>query len=142
MTPDRLLEKRKQRIEKVTNEILDELDLTPAQREEIQRLRARQEQVLDSLRTKITTRIKALKEELEVYESDETKVRMYAEDIGEIGNEILTVRVNNLLELKRVLTPEQYDILKEEIRDRLGFMRVMMKKILDWHDKKLQEMET
>lgn len=88
--------------------IIDELNLTPEQSEQIKEQRSQYRQSLKQLRNLLRQKQEELKAELEKEESDIKKLGRIAVDIKELQSRIIDQRVESVLGVKEILTPGQY----------------------------------
>ncbi|TRZ50743.1 MAG: periplasmic heavy metal sensor [Dehalococcoidia bacterium] len=56
-----------------------------------------------------------LRDELEKPESDNARIKQIADSIKQIQSEMIDERIKGILEIKAILTPEQYSKFKEKI---------------------------
>jgi Spy/CpxP family protein refolding chaperone len=86
--------------------------------EQIAQLKSRKQAKTESrekLRSKLHSEEKALKEELEKPVSDNTKIKELADSIKNIHSEMVDERIRGILEIKAILTTEQYAEFKSKM---------------------------
>ncbi len=101
---------------KMMDSMVEKLDLTPKQQSQINQQRESQREEQEKLRIKLQAAMEALKEELGKYDVDRPKVDRLVSEITELRGKMMQERINGILAMKQVLTPEQQDKLKEEIK--------------------------
>ncbi len=94
-----------------------ELGLKPEQQEQMKQFRAAQEAKNKPLLEQLRAVRKELKLELEKPGVDRDKAYAIAGTINGLQGELLKNRINGILKMKEILTPEQYQKL-QEIRER------------------------
>ena len=72
----------------------------------------------------------SLRDELENMDSDPRRVEGLTQDINVLRGMLLTSRINNLVDMKEILTAEQFVLLKDKIRARRAVRKEMLKKWL------------
>jgi len=96
--------------------IIQELDLSPEQQELINKQRAghreKRRQTFQTLRTK---RLE-LKQELEKQDVDKKKIDSLVSEIKPLLGKLLDLRVESILAMKEILTPEQFEKLQRDIK--------------------------
>lgn len=110
---------RMQRHENKMEKIIQELNLTPQQQEQIKQLRAQREGQAKSLRDGLRSARQSLKAELDRQNIDEAKVKTIAQELKQLEGQMIDMRISRVLEMKKVLTPEQYQILQEKIKQNM-----------------------
>jgi Spy/CpxP family protein refolding chaperone len=97
-------------------EVLKDLNLTKEQKEKIETIRRKIEKENIALRAELKIKKIELKEMLDDSTIKEKEIFKKIEEIGEIEKKILKNRISGILELRKVLTPEQIEKLKEHHR--------------------------
>ncbi len=105
-----------------------ELNLTAEQKEAIKAQRSEQRQKMKQKWEELKEKNLALKEELLKPEIDKTKLNQIVEEIKKIQGELLDYRVQKGLEMRQILTLEQYRLLEEKIKERQHRFRKRLKK--------------
>jgi Spy/CpxP family protein refolding chaperone len=97
------------------NKLIHQLDLSD---EQVARLDTHKQAKMESrqrLYAKLAEHKQALRNELEKPESDNTRIKQIADSIKQVQSEIFDERIKGILEIKSILTPEQYSEFKEKI---------------------------
>ncbi len=106
--------------ERVFESVVQELKLTPEQQDLIKKQRAKQKekrrQTFQTLRTK---RLE-LRQELEKQDIDKKKIDSLVAEIKPLMGELLDLKVESILAMKEILTPEQFEKLQGGIRKGAG----------------------
>jgi len=91
------------------SEIAGELDLTAEQKSQLKEQRYQDE--LQKMRVRSDLKIKELelRHEIEKDEADTTKIKAVVEDIKRLQGQLLDNRVDSVLKVKGILTPEQFE---------------------------------
>lgn len=100
----------------VEKEIVNHLNLTEKQRDEIEAIYKEERPKVEELIGKLRENMVNLREEMEKYKSDENRIRELVEIIIGIHKQIFEIRVNSFLEIKKILTPQQFDAFKKELK--------------------------
>lgn len=110
---------------RIEMEVLKQLDLTEGQKQKLSDLDNKTKEKMKELREKMRETMKALKEEMEKYKSNEKILRGKIEEAKNIGGEILELKIQNFLQLKKILTKEQFEEFIKNVKIQ---MRIMMRK--------------
>jgi Spy/CpxP family protein refolding chaperone len=97
--------------------MVEELNPTPQQRQEIESHRSQNFEKAKELRRQLQETGKQLKEELDKPVSDIAKVNALAAQIKALEASKVDERIQKVLELKKILTPQQYQLLQEKIKE-------------------------
>lgn len=97
--------------------LLEQLQLTPQQQEILMKRRKEQKDARQQMSRQIREKRAALHEEIGKPQSDMTKIEYLTQDIKKLQGQQLDERVDELMELKRVLTPQQYQKLQEKVNE-------------------------
>ena len=125
-----LVAKHKQKKEQAWIQILDALNLTPEQKEQIQAQRDKQKEEVKYLQEKLQSNVKELRRELEKYESDAGKLEVLISGIKNVGADLMTKKIEGIVTLKKILTPAQFETLKVEVKAReLAYKKIWEKYI-------------
>jgi len=118
--PQRVIKYR----EEVMNDLIKELDLTPEQQEQIKRQQSEHRQKNEELRGRLLAKRLELKQELEKQTINKKRIDTIAAEIKILVGEQLEQRVEGVLSMKEILTPEQFKKFQQKvrssIRDRRG----------------------
>ncbi|MFH1772042.1 MAG: periplasmic heavy metal sensor [Candidatus Omnitrophota bacterium] len=109
-------EKKEQR-EETMKKVMDEIGLTEPQREQIKEYRSQHKEVSGQLRMELKEKKKQLREELTKTDSNEAALRGLADEIKRIQGQIIDHKIESILEMKKIMTPEQYQKFKEKTKD-------------------------
>ncbi|RJP62074.1 MAG: periplasmic heavy metal sensor [Candidatus Auribacter fodinae] len=93
-------------------EIMRELDLSDEQTARLAEMRKQGQEQKQALYEKKRELHKQIKNELDKPESDQTALNTLADELASVQKQLITDRINSVLEMKKVLTPEQYAALK------------------------------
>jgi Spy/CpxP family protein refolding chaperone len=100
--------------EKVDNLIKD-LDLTSQQRVQLEKYRKTNHERHRKYRDLLKDKRKELEIELAKYDSDERETKRIATQLTDLWGEAIEQRTNSVLEIKKVLTPEQFEKFQQKI---------------------------
>jgi len=115
----------------ITNEELQEdIGLKKEQREQIRKIHFETKKKLVNLTKDRELKEIELKELLSEENPDMTKIKNIVKEISSLEAEIKLTRIRQLLELKKMLTEEQLDKLREKMR---RFRRKVIKKRIRMH---------
>jgi len=103
--------------------LAEELNLTPEQKEKLKAQRAEFKEKNKALREKMQAKNKELKNELKNPTVDRAAVNATIEDIKSLTGEKLNSRVDKILSMKDVLTPEQFTKLQEKMQEKYKKMK-------------------
>lgn len=95
-------------------DFLETLNLSVEQKELIKKDRAKSKQNWAELREKLGAKRSELKQELEKPSVDMNKINAIITETKTLTGKMLELRVNNILTMKQILTPEQFKKLQEE----------------------------
>ncbi|MBU4313138.1 MAG: Spy/CpxP family protein refolding chaperone [Candidatus Omnitrophica bacterium] len=99
---------------KKTDNLTKELGLTPEQEEKIKALKTEQREAKKQLMDKIQSKKAELKEELEKATTNRARINSIVKELSALMEYKLEQRVESVLSMREVLTPEQYEKFKEE----------------------------
>ena len=97
--------------------LMDQLRLTPQQQETLMKRREEQRGIRQEMRRQLQEKRAALQEEIGRTQSDAAKIGRLTQDIKALQSRQLDEKVEELMELKRVLTPQQYQKFQEKVRE-------------------------
>ena len=100
--------------EKLFEDTIAELHLSTGQQDEIRKQRTRQGNAAQKLRQKLRVAMEEMRKELEKEQTDMRKLKSLVGEVKKYQGELLEVRVDGILETKKVLTPEQFSLLMEK----------------------------
>ena len=96
--------------------IARELNLTPAQQEQIASQRSAQKVETARLREAMSAKRNELRQELEKDSPDTKKISAIIQETKELMGKRLQQRVDSILALRRILTPGQFKALNEKMK--------------------------
>jgi len=117
--PQTFKEKRKQAIEDFT----EELNLTAEQQEEIKQQRSEQLKENKQIHEQLRVKNQQLRKELEKAELDQAKINSLIAEIADLQGQQLRQRVDGVVSMKEILTPEQEAQLKARMEEKRQEMR-------------------
>lgn len=98
--------------------MIDKLDLSGEQREQLKTHLDQKKARTETLREALKATHKALREELGSYDSDEGAIKNTVAELKAINAQMLDLKVDNVLAMKKILTPEQFQKMKELRKER------------------------
>lgn len=93
--------------------VMDQLDLTQEQKDQLKAHREAQKEKTKDLREELNANRKALHEELKKYDSDKRVVDSTVAKINDIQGKLTAEGANNFMGMKKILTPEQYQKMSD-----------------------------
>lgn len=108
---------------KLALEILDKLDLTQEQREKLRALHEDERRQAKELRRRLRETMQGIHQELEKYQSDQNRINSLISEMKTTGGQLFELRINSFIKMKQILTPEQYEKFKEELKKRKELMK-------------------
>ncbi len=115
---------RKEKAKKVMKKVIEELELSPEQQEQIRSSRQAHRKEVKQLRQSIGAARQGLRDELEKAEPNEVKIKSLTAKLKKLLGKQIEQRVEGVLEMREILTPEQY----QEFQGKLNQGREKMKK--------------
>jgi Spy/CpxP family protein refolding chaperone len=106
--------------EEEVNKMQDELGLSQQQRDALKSHKVRHRQGMSGLREELKQKQQELREEMQKSDFDAGRVRMINDEIKRLHNEMSDERIEGVVEVRKILTPEQFSRfqrLKESRRD-------------------------
>ncbi|MFH1622767.1 MAG: periplasmic heavy metal sensor [Candidatus Omnitrophota bacterium] len=103
---------------KMRANFIEELNLTPEQQEQLKTQRSANKEDHKQLREKLRAKREELRQELEKQEINKEKVYSIIAEIKVLTGEELEQRVERIISMKEVLTPEQYQQLQEKMKEK------------------------
>lgn len=100
-----------------------DLGLTQAQQDQMKALHEGQRERAKALRDKSRSVRDAMRGELDRADTDMVKVNGYVDELAGIFKEKTKQRVDGILAMKKVLTPEQFQKLNEKMKEKMEHMR-------------------
>jgi len=105
------------------NKMSEELQLTPQQKEQLTKEREEFASRSKDLREKIQTARTGLKAELEKPAPDKAKVNSLVTEIKNMVGQQIQNRVDKVMAMKQILTPEQFNKMKAPMKERKQYRR-------------------
>ena len=96
--------------------VIAELGLTPEQQNQIDAQRKKQRKETEALRIKLQARRAVLQEELNKPSVNRAAVSDLVKKVNTIRGDMFSQRIEGILAMKEILTPDQYDELKERMK--------------------------
>jgi Spy/CpxP family protein refolding chaperone len=96
------------------------LNLTAQQEQQIRELQKSNFERSKQLRAELRDKRNALGEELNKQSSDMSKVKALAADIKDIEGRLIDQRVESVIKMKEILTPEQYQKFQNTMNEKRG----------------------
>ena len=103
---------------KMMEKMGEELGLTREQQDQVKALRESGKEKAGPLREKSKAVREAMREELNRADTDSSKVKGYVEELTALYRQKLEQRVDGVLGMKKVLTPEQFSKLNEKMEQK------------------------
>lgn len=123
----KLMQKRFEKIAK-------ELNLTDKQKQQIEEHRKKNMEETAAIRREMMEKHRALRKELEKSDTDKANVDRLLKDLKELHGKHLDSMVNRVVEMKQILTPEQFEKMNKIMETRREEMEnKMMKKGMRGH---------
>lgn len=117
------MEKMHQFKERVIENLIEELEITPQQQEEIKASREKFKEKAKTVHESLRDAMKELHEELGKTDVDTRKVRRTAATINKLQGQILDLRIDGILAVREILTDEQYEQLQEKKKKAKEFFK-------------------
>ncbi len=98
------------------DKMMEELGITAEQKNQLKTMREGNKETYKNLKTQMNAKHEAMREELGKDQVDKSKVDAIINDIGELYKQKMQGRVDKVLGMKSVLTPEQNAAMKEKMK--------------------------
>ncbi len=98
--------------------VIEDLSLTPEQQTQFKEQRQQHHQEVQALQEQLRDKRQALKNELSKPSSDEDALQGIASDMKKLQGQMIDYRIDRVLEMKQILTPEQYQTFHQKIEER------------------------
>ncbi len=102
--------------EKRMDKIMDKLNLTPEQSQKIKDIRAKEKAAREEFMKKMKSTHEELQAEIEKPVSDKARINALLGELEPMMASQFRQRIENILAVKDVLTPEQFASMREEMR--------------------------
>ena len=97
-----------------TERLIEKLDLSLEQQEQLREQRAKNEEKAKGLKKRLRSKRSELSEELEKEDIDKQKVYSVITEVETLMGDQLEQRVERILTMREILTPEQFKKLREK----------------------------
>lgn len=104
-----------ERHERFMEKITEELGLSDEQQAQLKVMRKQSWEAHKTLKGQIRATHDAIKDELDCPESDRAVLDILADELTLLRRQMIDQRIDKVLDMKQVLTPEQYSVLSEKI---------------------------
>ena len=101
-------------------EIAKMLNLTPEQEELTSQHRKQHRKKMKEISQALKEKRKALYQELEKYDGDQAKIASLAAEVKALLAKKVDSRVESILAMKQILTPEQFEKLQTDVKKKAG----------------------
>jgi len=108
-------EKKAQEFEKIAQE----LNLTAEQRQAMKEHRSQNSEQVRGIRKHLQEVRAQLRNELDKPDTDIAKIKGLATELKEVEAQMIDQHIKQVLEMKKILTPQQYQLLNQKIQDRV-----------------------
>ena len=105
-----------------------DMGLTSEQQEKIKALRSKQREKTKGIREKLQTKMKDLKEELERSEINKRSAYKTVAEISVLRKDLLEERVNSVIQMRKILTPEQFQKLQDKRASQRAYRQELRKR--------------
>lgn len=113
----------KKRMEEHFNKMASEIGLTAEQKAALDKDRAEFMANSKDLKAKMRAAKKSLKEELDKAATDQAKVAALVKELTDLSAQQIQYRVDKVMAMKRVLTPEQFAKMQDAMEKHKGEMK-------------------
>lgn len=113
-------QRNKEKWEKAVSEIHKQLGLTPQQEEQLKEHRSTHRSQMKALRQQIKSKREQIKEELQRVDFDSNKVKQIHNELKSLKSQSEDYRLDGILEVRTILTPEQFNKFMELKKNRKG----------------------
>jgi len=108
------------------DDLMREIGLTREQQERIKALKEEYREKGEDLREQLKTKRIGLRDELNKPQSDKAVLRKLVDETADLYRKRTEFRVEGVLEMKKVLTPGQFELLNEKMEIRKEVRRQLM----------------
>jgi Spy/CpxP family protein refolding chaperone len=112
---DKPRQKRVEQKQEKLDRMIEMLGLSNEQVEELKAHRQARKESNEKLHLALREQKEELRDELDKPESDNARIKKIADSIKKIQSEMVDERIKGILEIKAILTPEQYAKFKEKV---------------------------
>ena len=112
------------RMERKMDKIHQQLGLSPDQQKKLKEHRQAHRQEMRTLRESLRTKRESLRAELEKPDLNEGIVKSLSEELKTLQNRLADLRLDGILEVRKILSPEQFkkfgELMREKGRMKMG----------------------
>jgi len=102
--------------EEMVQKMEEKLGITEEQSVQLKAHRIEHKEKMKALKNELKEKREALKEELEKGDASESSIQGVASELKNVQSELVDERINGILAVKSILTPEQYEKFKEKTK--------------------------
>jgi len=99
------------------NQVIQQLNLTPQQEAQINQLQRLNRQKAKELFLRLNEKRRELADELDKARTSPIKIRALIAELKDIQGRLIEQRVDDVLKMKEILTPEQYQKFSETLKN-------------------------
>jgi len=99
------------------SQVIKQLNLTPQQEAQIKQLQMFNRQKAKELFLRLREKRKELADELDKARSSPIKIRALIAELKDLQGRLIEQRVEDVLKMKEILTPEQYQMFSESLKN-------------------------
>ena len=103
--------------EEAFDRIVNELNLNPGQQDQIAKQKSSQKDESQKIKAQLKEKREELRSELDKESSDKVRIDAIISDMKELIAQRIQQRVESILTLKKVLSPEQFKALNEKTKN-------------------------
>lgn len=115
-------------------EMQKELGLTKEQQEKLDANRKAQKEQMQVLRKTKQEKMEALRQELQKEQMEEAKINQLNGEIKQLQSQLSDLRINSVMEVRKILTPEQFKKFNAKMEKRRHEMKEKMKDKVGMHE--------
>ena len=124
-SPDAIRHEREKAVEKVEEGVIDSLGLTTEQRDELKENRIAHREKAKAIFESLKKETAKLKEELKNPEASSASVAPMATKIKSLQGQLVDLRIEGILTVKEILTPEQFAKFQQMVEERVEKLKEM-----------------
>ena len=109
------------------DELMQEIGLTAEQQEKIRALKGEHKEKGEEVMSQLKTKKIELRDELNKPESDNARIQKIVNEAADLYKKKTELNVESVLGMKKVLTPEQFELLNEKMEIRKEVRKQLMK---------------
>lgn len=127
--PDGKYDKFEKRGKKDFDRMAKELNLTEAQKKQLDEHKAKHKTQMKDMMTQTMEKNEALRQELQKTDTDKAKVESLKSDLKGLHSKRIDSMTDSVSEMKQILTPEQFQKMNDNMQKRHEKMKKSMKKM-------------